>query len=108
MPPDLADETSVTAEALTLKIMAAGGYSVWWMCCRCSAEWDLGETSEVQGVRGMHFQLLTLCLHNPKSKHFLTFCAHISNLVYQVSSSQIEWSAKSSDTVMNAASPEGN
>lgn len=88
MPPDLADETSVTAEALTLKIKAAGGHSAWWTCCRRSAEWGLGEASEVQGVRGMHSQALTLCLPNPKGKHFLTFCAHISNLVYQVSSSR--------------------
>lgn len=28
MPPDLADETTVTVEALTLKTKEAGGYSV--------------------------------------------------------------------------------
>lgn len=29
MPPDLADETSVTVDALTLQIKEAGGSSVW-------------------------------------------------------------------------------
>lgn len=67
---------------------STGMLQVW---CRAG----LGETREVQGTRGTHSQGLTLCLHNPKSKHFLTFCVHISNLVYQVASSQIEWSVKS-------------
>lgn len=59
------------------KTEKAGEYRKVQVCCgvlRCAAEWNQGEASEVESLRGTRSQVLTLNLLNPESEHLPEYC----------------------------------